>query len=177
MTQPPERTSSRRLSIHHPKFSMAAAVLLAGLGLTACAQQSGTPAAAPGKVAAPAPAKPAAAALAVPRSVPQSVPRSVPLAVPLAPKVYPPPSHLAGLYGDQGIGLLGPPGFKRKDDPAQIWQYRTKVCALDLFLYRAEDGSPYRVRHFEARGRGKEVISARDCFVSLLKAHEQNRQG
>ena len=138
---------------------------------------AGTPAAAPVKVAAPAPAKPAAAALAVPRSVPQSVPRSVPLAVPLAPKVYPPPSHLAGLYGDQVIGLLGPPGFKRKDDPAQIWQYRTKVCALALFLYRAEDGSPYRVRHFEARGRGKEVISARDCFVSLLKAHEQNRQG
>ena len=164
---------------------MAAAVLLAGLGLTACAQQSGTPAAAPGKVAARAPAKPAAAALAVPRSVPQSVPRSVPpaaprsvpLAGPLAPKVCPPPPHLAGLYGEQVIGLLGPPGFKRKDDPAQIWQYRTKVCALDLFLYRAEDGFPYRVRHFEARGRGKEVISARDCFVSLLKAHEQNRQG
>ena len=177
MTQPPERTSSRRLSIHHPKFSMAAAVLLAGLGLTACAHQSGTPAAAPGKVAAPAPAKPAAAALAVPRSVPQSVPRSVPLAVPLAPKAYPPPSHLAGLYGDQVIDMLGPPGFKRKDDPAQIWQYRTKVCALDLFLYRAEDGSPYRVRHFEARSRGKETVSARDCFVGLLKAHEQNRQG
>ena len=185
MTQPPERTSSRRLSIHHPKFSMAAAVLLAGLGLTACTQQSGTSAAAPGKVAARAPAKPAAAALAVPRSVPQSVPRSVPpaaprsvpLAVPLAPKVYPPPSHLAGLYGDQVIGLLGPPGFKRKDDPAQIWQYRTKVCALDLFLYRAEDGSPYGVRHFEARSRGKETVSARDCFVGLLKAHEQNRQG
>ena len=189
MTQPPERTPSRRLSIHHPKFFLAAAVLLAGLGLTACAQQSGTPAAAPGKVAAPAPAKPAAAALAVPRSVPQSVPRSVPrsvppatprsvpLAVPLAPKVYPPPSHLAGLYGEQVIGLLGPPGFKRKDDPAQIWQYRTKVCALDLFLYRTEDGSPYRVRHFEARSRGKETVSARDCFVGLLKAHEQNRQG
>ncbi len=138
---------------------MAAVVLLAALGVGACAQQSRTPAAAPGKAAAP--AKPNAAALAVP----------------LAPKIYPPPSHLAGLYGEQVIGLLGSPGFKRKDDPAMIWQYRTKACALDLFLYRAGDGSPYTVRHFETRSRGKKAVSARACFVSLLKAHEQKREG
>ena len=173
MTQPTEQTSRRRLSIHHPKLSMAAAVLLAALGLTACAQQSGTPAstaAAPGNAVA---AKPDAAVLAAP----PAIPRSVPPAVPPPPKVYPPPSHLAGLYGEQVIGLLGLPGFKRRDDPALIWQYRTKACTLDLFLYRAGDGDPYRVRHFEARNRGKEAISMRDCFVNLLKAHEQKREG
>ena len=168
MTQPTERTSRRRLSIPQPKLSMAVVVLLAALGLSACTQQSRTSAAAPGKAAATTPAKPNAAPLAVPSAVPRSVP--------LAPKVYPPPSHLSGLYGEQVIGLLGSPGFKRKDDPALIWQYRTKACALDLFLYRTGDGSPYRVRHFEARSRGKEAISARDCFVSLLKAHEQKRE-
>ena len=173
MTQPTERTSPRRLSIHHPKLSMAAVVLLAALGLAACAQQSRTSAAAPGKAAAATPANPNATALAVPLAVPSAVPSTVPL----APKIYPPPSHLAGLYGEQVIGLLGSPGFKRKDDPALIWQYRTKACALDLFLYRAGDETPYRVRHFEARSRGKEAVSARDCFVSLLKAHEQKREG
>ncbi len=141
---------------------MGVAVVLAALALTACAQQSATSTAAPGKAAARAPAKPQPAA---------------PPAIPPAPRVYPPPSHLAGLDGEQVIGLLGSPGFKRKDDPALIWQYRTKACALDLFLYRAADGSPYRVRHFETRSRGKEAVSARDCFVSLLKAHEQTREG
>ncbi len=142
---------------------MAAVVLLAALGLTACAQQDRTPAAAPGKAAAATPAKLNAAPLAVALAV-------------SPPKVYPPPSHLSGLYREQVIGLLGTPGFERKDDPALIWQYRTKACALDLFLYRAGNGTPYRVRHFEARSRGKEAISARDCFVSLLKAHEQKRE-
>ncbi len=165
MTRPAGRASPRRLSIHPPKLSIAVAVLLAALGVGACAQQSRTPAATPGKTAAWAPVKPDAAAPAVP------------LAVPLAPKVYPPPSHLAGLYGEQVIGLLGSPGFKRKDDPALIWQYRTKACALDLFLYRAGDGTPYTVQHFETRSRGKETISASDCFVSLLKAMERKRQG
>ncbi len=162
MTQPAERTSRRRLSIHHPKRLIGVVVLLAALGLTACAQKSGPKGAAPGKAVAVATAKPQPAA---------------PPAIPPAPKVYPPPSYLAGLDGEQVIGLLGSPGFKRKDDPALIWQYRTKACALDLFLYRAGDETPYRVRHFEARSRGKEAVSARDCFVSLLKAHEQKREG
>jgi len=93
------------------------------------------------------------------------------------PKVYPPASNLAGLDGKQVIGLLGFPGFKRKDDPALIWQYRTQTCALDLFLYRAGDGATYRVRHFETRLRAKDAVSVQDCFVGLLKAHEQKREG
>ncbi len=158
---PTEQTPRRRLLIHHPMLPVAALVLLASLGLSACAQQSRTPAAAPGEAAVA--AKTDAVPLAVPLAVPQ--------------KIYPPPSHLAGLSGEQVIGLLGSPGFKRKDDPALIWQYRTKTCALDLFLYRAGNGAPYTVRHYETRNRGKEAVSARDCFVSLLKAHEQKRQG
>ncbi len=136
-------------------------VLLAALGLTACAQKSRPKSAAPEKTVAATPVKP----------------QAVPPAKAPPPKVYPPPSHLTGLDGEQVIDLLGSPGFKRKDDPALIWQYRTKACALDLFLYRAGDGSSFRVRHFETRSRGKEAVSARDCFVSLLKALEQKREG
>ncbi len=149
---------------------MTALVLLAALGVGACAQQSGTAGATPEKMASAAIVKPQ------PAAAPAKSP-AVPQSVSLAPKIYPPPSHLAGLDGEQVIGLLGHPGFRRQDDPAQIWQYRTKACALDLFLYRAGDGTPYTVRHFEARGRGKEAVSASDCFVSLLKAHERKRQG
>lgn len=74
---------------------------------------------------------------------------------------------------DQVTGLLGTPGFERKDDPALILQYRSSSCALDLFLYRAGKEDPFRVRHFEARNRGEAAMSTKDCFVELIKAHER----
>lgn len=77
----------------------------------------------------------------------------------------------------QVIGLLGPPRFKRRDNPAQIWQYRNKVCALDLFLYRAGTGVSYTVRHFETRMRGQEKITAKACFSGLLRDRENRRPG
>ena len=88
-------------------------------------------------------------------------------------KVYPPASHLSGLGRDQITALLGTPGFKREDDPALIWQYRSTLCALDLFLYRSGAGDAYTVRHFEARSRGDAAVSEKDCFNGLLIAHEQ----
>ncbi len=82
---------------------------------------------------------------------------------------------------DQVIGLLGPPRFKRRDNPAEIWQYRNKACALDLFLYRVANGAAYRVRHFETRGRGlgrgRGKITAQACFAGLLQEHENRRPG
>ena len=82
---------------------------------------------------------------------------------------------------DQVIGLLGTPQFKRRDNPAEIWQYRNKACALDLFLYRAGTGASYTVRHFETRmrgrGRGQEKITAKACFSGLLRDRENHRPG
>jgi hypothetical protein len=100
-----------------------------------------------------------------------------PEAKPKLEKIYPPPSDLTGMSHFQVIGLLGEPGFKRDDDPAQIWQYRTKTCALDVFLYRSGDETVYRVDHFEARHREKGEVTAKDCFVALLKAREQRQAG
>ncbi|MEE8214190.1 MAG: hypothetical protein V3R79_06360 [Alphaproteobacteria bacterium] len=86
-------------------------------------------------------------------------------------------STLAGMTPDQVIGLLGPPRFKRRDNPAEIWQYRNKACALDLFLYRDGTGAAYRVRHFETRMRGREKITGKACFTGLLQEHETRRRG
>ena len=97
---------------------------------------------------------------------------------PAAPKrQYPALSTLAGMTPDQVIGLLGPPRFKRRDNPAEIWQYRNKACALDLFLYRTGTGTAYRVRHFETRMRGPEKITAKACFAGHLQEHENRRPG
>ena len=72
---------------------------------------------------------------------------------------------------------MGQPRFKRRDDPAEIWQYRTDACALDFFLYRSKDDPAYRVRHVEARGRGQAPSSEKDCLVGLIKARERGGAG
>ena len=82
---------------------------------------------------------------------------------------------------DQVIGLLGPPQFKRRDNPAENWQYRNKACALGLFLYRVGNSAGFRVRHFETRmrglGRGGKKITGKAWFTGLLQEHENRRTG
>ncbi|MBT3307242.1 MAG: hypothetical protein HN377_12290 [Alphaproteobacteria bacterium] len=140
---------------------------LIGLGLNGCLTSSDRPApttqtAEPTTVAALTPAATSTLALK-PAPEPE--------------KIYPPPSRLSGMNDQQVLTLLGEPGFKRRDDPALIWQYRTQACALDLFLYQSANGSDYRVNHFETRNRDNSAVSEKDCFVGLLKAFEKRRPG
>lgn len=92
-------------------------------------------------------------------------------------KTYPPPETLNGLDADGLAQLLGPPRLKRRDDPAEIWQYLGDACALDVFLYRAGKAGTYRVRHFETRGPDRTPVDQNDCFVRLLKARDRARAG
>jgi hypothetical protein len=48
---------------------------------------------------------------------------------------------------------LGAPDFTRRDAPAEIWQYRSASCVLDVFLY-PEDGG-LKVVHATTRDRVK----------------------
>ncbi|MFQ5617398.1 MAG: hypothetical protein ACE5FR_00360 [Rhodospirillales bacterium] len=88
------------------------------------------------------------------------------------PDRVPAPRTLLGLEHHQVMALLGVPSFKRRDDPAQIWQYRDSTCILDIFLYRPAGGGAYRVTHVEVRGYGVIKVSQEDCFLSLLKARD-----
>ena len=81
----------------------------------------------------------------------------------------PAPRTLLGLEHHQVMALLGEPSFKRRDDPAQVWQYRDSICILDVFLYRPQGGGAYRVTHVEVRGHGVIKVSDEDCFLRLLK--------
>ncbi len=84
----------------------------------------------------------------------------------------PAPRTLLGLEHQQVMALLGEPSFKRRDDPAQIWQYRDSTCILDVFLYRPVGGGAYRVTHVEVRGHGVINVSHEDCFLRLLKPRD-----
>jgi len=54
-------------------------------------------------------------------------------------RVYPDPETLASMDEEAVAELLGPPVFRRRDAPAEIWQYQGPTCVLDLFLYQDGD--------------------------------------
>lgn len=57
-----------------------------------------------------------------------------------------------GLDRSEVEQLLGRPGLVRRESPAEIWQYQTTSCVLDVFLYDEAEGP--RVTYVEARSTG-----------------------
>lgn len=125
-----------------------------------------------GGCAAPAQKTPATApAAAKPATAPQQAARPAPAAEPEAePVVLPPPDSLLGRDAGEVAELLGDPSFRRRDKPAELWQFRGEACVLDLFLYPPATGGQHQVTHYGVRGRGQQTRTARDCFHDLLRA-------
>lgn len=76
------------------------------------------------------------------------------------------PKTLVGLTGGEVSGLLGRPGFVRRDAPAEIWQYRGADCVLDVFLYTEAGGA--RVKHVELRPRQPTRPTSPACFAGMI---------
>lgn len=73
--------------------------------------------------------------------------------------------QLIGLTPPDLARTLGDPAATRKDRPAEIWQYRSASCVLDIFLYEADSGT--RVVHLEARGEAAQPLPPQLCLGSL----------
>jgi hypothetical protein len=73
--------------------------------------------------------------------------------------------ELIGLERGEVEARLGTPALRRRDAPAEIWQYRSPLCVLDLFLYR--DGAATRVTSVELRPRDGRELPAALCLSSL----------
>lgn len=76
------------------------------------------------------------------------------------------PEALKGLTAAQAESELGAPSFRRRDPPAEIWQYRVHACTLDLFLY--DEGDSRVVAHFAVRSPGGTSVSERACLDEVL---------
>ena len=63
--------------------------------------------------------------------------------------------------------ILGKPAFIRRDMSAEVWQYRTDTCVLDLFLYNFERNDA--VTYYEFRPRRDGELVRDDCFIKLLQ--------
>lgn len=126
----------------------AAGAMLAALMLSACAAPR---APAPGAVANP----------AVPREQGQPV-----ASQPTAPEPASARSaDIIGLGTEAVERLLGRPEMVRRDAPAEVWQYRSETCVVDLYLYPAQ--ASYRVAYIEARDPSAASVAADNCFATL----------
>ena len=135
----------------------------------AAAKQTG-----PAPVQKPAQDTKQAASHTVPHTVPGiDVPRDVPRDVSLAALPPGPPISLAdlkarirGMEKNAIARLLGEPGFIRRDDPAEIWQYRGERCILDIFMYK--DGNSFTAAHVALRSRTVERPADDACYADIF---------
>jgi hypothetical protein len=92
-----------------------------------------------------------------------------------APSGLPDLKRLSGLSDNDVQRVLGEPDFRREEPPAQIWQYRSAECVLDLFLY-GETGQ-YRVAYAETHDRGFTRVSQTNCYAGLVNSRGRVHQG
>lgn len=76
-----------------------------------------------------------------------------------------------GQTGKEILMALGEPSFRRREPPAEVWQYYGQGCVLDLFLYDETGGQ--RVTHAELRSRNFNADPAPDCLPLLLQGKRQ----
>ena len=69
------------------------------------------------------------------------------------------PDSLIGLAPQQIGETLGVPELQRREPPAEVWQYRTRTCVFDLYIYE-EDGARQAV-HYTARSRTNGAVRRR----------------
>ena len=92
------------------------------------------------------------AAAPVPAAPIQPAAATTPAIRPVVAVARPPAlAKLRDLSPTELVALIGEPDFRRVEPPAELWQYRSADCVLDLFLYG--DGKNYRVIHADARDR------------------------
>jgi hypothetical protein len=78
------------------------------------------------------------------------------------------PTKLHNLSSTQIVAMLGEPGFKREENPAQIWRYRSEACVLELMFYRLD--RDLQVRHVEARDEKFKAVAQGSCIESIVAA-------
>jgi hypothetical protein len=78
------------------------------------------------------------------------------------------PKELLGLDYSALRRVLGRPAQVRHEVTAQVWQYVTGDCVVDLYLY-SDDSGALKVTYVEARSRSAEQTPTSRCLKSLLE--------
>jgi hypothetical protein len=81
--------------------------------------------------------------------------------------------ELSGLAPSQVAALYGQPDFRRNDPPAEVWQYRSADCVLDLYFYGGDSGEQLVFAQSRPRSLQQDVAAGhcRDGDAAPLRAH------
>lgn len=79
------------------------------------------------------------------------------------------PPKVLGLKPHDVQELLGMPKLVRRDDPAEVWQYRSDACVLDVFIYPVATGA--QVRYLEARTVAAEPARTDECVNNIRRTN------
>ncbi|WP_395019347.1 hypothetical protein [Dongia sp.] len=112
-------------------------------------------------------------------TAPDALPKPTPLAatpavaqsdaiLPTALRLSGDPKELLGLDHSALRRVLGKPAQVRRELSAQVWQYVTGDCVVDLYLYD-DDAGALKVTYVEARSRSAEPSPTSRCLKSLLE--------
>ncbi len=85
------------------------------------------------------------------------------------------PRRMVGLDRPALQTLLGNPGLQRIEGKAELWQYRTANCVLDVFFYPGKDGAP-RVTHADLRGRRDSRSAPQTCYGEIVAGADKRAQ-
>jgi hypothetical protein len=77
------------------------------------------------------------------------------------------PNELVGLDNITVRRALGDPLRIRNEQPAQVWQYSTGDCIVDLYLYK--QAGAMTVTYVEARSHTAQSEPTARCLKSLLE--------
>ena len=91
----------------------------------------------------------------------------------IKPRIMLEPTVVVGKTDAEIQKAFGDPNMKRKDSPAEVWQYLTSACALHLYFYPGNAGEGLTVRYIAINGRSIASFSDLDrkqCFNDHLKA-------
>jgi hypothetical protein len=88
--------------------------------------------------------------------------------MPIALRLSGDPKELLGLNHSALRRVLGRPAQVRHEVTAQVWQYVTGDCVVDLYLYNDDSGA-LKVTYVEARSRTAEQTPTARCLKSLLE--------
>ncbi|GER02497.1 hypothetical protein JCM17846_01790 [Iodidimonas nitroreducens] len=87
-----------------------------------------------------------------------------PITVPQSPD----PGRLLGLTAGDVHHLMGVPLLVRREDRAQMMQYKSAQCVLDIYLYEPQPGMHFRAQHVEARDLDGQPFDSTQCMAQLI---------
>ncbi|MCC7165958.1 MAG: hypothetical protein IT565_00145 [Rhodospirillales bacterium] len=101
-----------------------------------------------------------------PAAPPEAETAAIPAPGAESPAPAPNPEELVGLASREVAELLGFPQLRRRESPAELWQYANQSCILDLFF--SKETEPARVAYVNLRSLNPVKMSRGQCMAELM---------